>query len=1035
MSITAAAIRYNRVTIVAVLALFVSGLSSYVQLPKAQDPGFTIRAATVTTLFPGASPERVEELVTDAIEEKIQEMPEVDEITSESINGVSIVTVSFKDIYDDMPPIFDDLRQKVEDVIPELPTGSTAPSVNDEFGDTYGHLYSLVGKGFTPKELRDSALDIRDVLLKEPDVAKVDLYGDIEDAIYIEYDNARLTELGVSPQQLEQVLQSLNILSSGGDITIGRERIVLEPTGNFDTVEDLNDAIVEIPGSSALIRLRDIARITRGYEDPIQEKVRVDGEDGISLAISMRDGGNILTLGERLETLVAGLQAELPLGMELQPMFLQSKLTGASVDAFVSNLVQAVTIVIVVMILSLGVRTGLVVASLIPVVMVSTFVVMAFFGIGIDQISLAALIIALGLLVDNAIVVVEATIVRRQGGEDAVTASINAAKEMTVPLLISSLTTAAAFTPIALAQSAVGEFTASIFYVVTIALLLSWTLAMTFIPMMTPFIRVEPQSEEEARAKFDSSFYRGYRGLLSSAIKLPLLFCLLVVALFSAAMWGMGYVPQVFIAPSEDPSLSATIELPPGSDIAATEAMVRDLEDFFASQRVVDGDPEAIGITGWTAYIGSGGPRFVLAFTPENPRQSLAALILNVNNSASLDAVKLAVEQYVFEHHPDARLQIKRLANGPPVAYPIEIKLSGPDFDELFTLQSEIKSKLWEYDVVTAVKDTWGPQSKKFIIDVDQARAFRAGVTNRDIATSLNASLAGMEMTELREEDETIPIILRTEGSDRDDLSKLENLSVFSQSSGAVVPLSQVAQVRVVWEPARIERLDRERMITIQVQLGIGVTVAEVLDTFRPWLQEYQATWKPGYSFLEGGETEESDKAAVSVVAALPFAVVAIVMLLVLQFNSIRKSSIVLVTIPLGLIGIVAGLLITGSSFGFFTFLGLISLAGIVINNAIVLLDRIKLEIEENGLAPSAAIIEAAQQRARPILLTTATTIGGMIPLWLSGGPMFETMAVAILFGLLFATVITLLLVPVLYSMLYRTQAKPGVAAGAEPGR
>ncbi|MEM7708139.1 MAG: efflux RND transporter permease subunit [Pseudomonadota bacterium] len=1033
MNLTAAAIRYNRVTITAVIALFFSGLTAYLALPKAQDPGFTIRVATVTTFFPGASPERVEQLVTDAIEEEIQEMPEVDEITSESITGVSIVTVEFKDSYDNMQPIFDDMRTKVENVTSELPSGTSTPLVNDEYGDTYGHLYGLVGRGFTPKELRDAALDIRDLLRKEPDVAKVDLYGDIEDAIYIEYDNARLTELGVSPQQLEQILESLNILSSGGDVTVGREKIVLEPTGNLDTVEDLAESIIEIPGSRALIQLGDVAQIYRAYEDPVSDKASISGEPGILLAVSMRDGGNILTLGQRLDELTEVVEQSLPLGMSVKPMFLQSKLTGNSVDAFVSNLVQAVAIVIVVMVISLGIRTGLVVAALIPAVMVSTFVFMSFFDIGIDQISLAALIIALGLLVDNAIVVVEAVIVRRQNGESTLDAAVHAAGEMMVPLLISSLTTAAAFTPIALAESAVGEFTASIFYVVTIALLLSWTLAMTFIPMLTPFIRVEVRGAD-APDEFNTAFYRWYRGLLAGVMRIRLLFVLLVVGLFVGAIACMRFVPQVFIAPSEDPALTATIELPPGSDIAATERMVSDIEQFLQSQRVDPSNPEAIGVTGWTGLIGTGGPRFVLAFTPENPRNSLSAFIVNVNGSASLDPVKLAVEDFVFNHHPDARLQIKRLANGPPVAYPIEIKLYGPEFDELFALQSEIKAKLWDYDVVTAVKDTWGPQSKKMVVEVDQARAFRAGVTNQDIATSLNASLTGVQLSEFREDDETIPIMMRSTSSDRDDLSKLENITIFAQSTGAVVPLSQVADVDVVWEPARIERLDRERMITIQVQLEIGVTVAEVLETFRPWLEDFRQSWKSGYGYIEGGETEESDEAASSVLAAMPVAVVAIVMLLILQFNSMRKSAIVLITIPLGLIGVVAGLLITGMDFGFFTFLGIISLSGIVINNAIVLLDRIKLEIEENGLSPDRAIVEAAQQRARPILLTTATTIGGMLPLWLSGGPMFETMAVAILFGLLFATGITLLLVPVLYSLLFRTQkATPSSEPLLEP--
>ncbi len=1020
MNMTDWAIRNNRVTLVIVLALVFGGISAYFSLPKAQNPSFTIRTATITTFFPGASPERVEQLVTDAIEEQIQQMPEIDDITSESRSGISIVTVNFQTHYMDMLPIYDDLRQKVEDVSSELPSGTSVPIVNDEFGDTFGHVYSLVGYGFSPRELRDMALDIRDELLDEPDIAKVNLYGDIEETIYIEYDNARLTELSVSPQQLETSLATLNILSSGGDITIGRERINLEPTGNLNTVNDLREAIIEIPGSSALIRLGDIADIYRDYEDPVTEKVRIDGTQGISIAMSMRAGGNILTLGERLKTLIPRIESDLPLGVELKPLFMQSELTGKSVDAFVSNLIQAVIIVMGVMILTLGVRTGLVVASLIPVVMVSTFVVMSQFGIGIDQISLAALIIALGLLVDNAIVVVEATTVRRENGEQPIPACINAAKEMMGPLLISSLTTAAAFTPIALAKSEVGEFTASIFYVVTIALLLSWLLSMTFVPMMTPFIKTEKKVGKENDA-FNTTFYKSYRRLLLASVRHPLIFGLVVFALFFLSMYGMRYVPQVFIPPSEDPVLSATFDLPSGTDINYTEEVIKSFEEFLKENLLVDGsDEDAVGVTGWTAYIGSGGPRFVLSFTPENPNESTTSLIINLNNSASLDPVKLAIENYFFENQPDMQLQVKRLANGPPVSYPIEIKVSGPEFNELFSIMSEIKAKLWEFDEVTAVKDSWGPQNKKFIIDIDQARAFRSGVTSLDIATSLNASLSGMEMTEFREGDEVIPVVLRTKGLDRDDLTKLENLSIFSQSKGTSVPLSQVADIKIIWEPARIERLDRERMITIQVQLALGVTAAEIANRLRPWLDDYASRWEFGYSYQEGGETDESDKAAASVAEALPFACFAIVILLVLQFNSFRRMSIVLITIPLGLIGIVTGLLLARSIFGFFTFLGLISLAGIVINNAIVLLDRIKLEIDENGLTASAAVIQAAQQRARPILLTTATTVGGMLPLWLSGGPMFEPMAIAILFGLLFATMITLLLVPVLYSVLFR---------------
>lgn len=1023
MNITDWAIQNNRVTMIVVFALFIGGIFAYMALPKAQNPSFTIRTATITTFFPGASPQRVEQLVTDAIEEEIQEMPEIDEITSESRSGISIITVDFKSSYMNMLPIYDDFRQKVEDMTDSLPTGTSVPVVNDEFGDTFGHVYTLTGQNFSSKELRDVALDVRDILLKESDVAKVDLYGDIEETIYIDYDNARLTELGVSPQQLEGILQSLNILSSGGDITIGTERINLEPTGNFNTVSDLRQAIIEIPGTSDLIRLGDIADIYRDYEDPISEKVSANGNQGIVIAISMREGGNILALGEKLAILMPNIESDLALGLELTPVYLQSELTGLSVDAFLENLIQAVLIVIAVMVLTLGLRTGMVVASLIPIVMVSTFVVMSQFEIGIDQISLAALIIALGLLVDNAIVVVEGIQVRRENGESAIPASINVAKEMMGPLLISSLTTAAAFTPIALAKSEVGEFTASIFYVVTIALLLSWVMSMTFIPMLTPIIKTKTKSDTNQSSAFDGKYYRFYRNILIRFVQRPLLFAVLVIGLFSLSIYGLRFVPQVFIPPSEDPFLTATFDLPSGTDIEATERAIKDFEVFVQSELLVDGsDPEAIGVKNWTAYIGSGGPRFVLSFTPENPNESMTSMLIKVNNAASLDPVKDAIENYFFENQPNMQLQVKRLANGPPVSYPIELKISGPDYNELFAIVSKIKSKLWEFDEVTAVKDSWGNQIKKFVIDIDQARAFRSGVTSQDIATSLNASLTGMEMTEFREGDEVIPITMRLKGSDRDDLTKLENLSVFSQSTGSVVPLSQVADIRTVFEPAKIERLDRERMITIQVQLAAHVTAAEISNRLRPWLNEYAQSWDFGYYFEEGGETDESDKAGASIAAAMPFACFAIVILLMLQFNSFRRTAIVLITIPLGLIGIVAGLLIANSIFGFFTFLGLISLAGIVINNAIVLLDRIKLEIEENGLSERDAIVEACQQRARPILLTTATTIGGMIPLWLSGGPMFEPMAIAILFGLLFATFITLLLVPVLYSVLFKVK-------------
>lgn len=1020
MTITEWAIRHNRVTIVAALAMFLSGLSAYVSLPKAQDPGFTIRTATVTTQFPGASAERVELLVTEVLEEKIQEMPEVDNITSTSRSGISIVSVNFFESIMEIQPVFDDLRQKIEDVTPSLPSGTSTPIVNDDYGDTYGHIYSLVGDGFTFKELNKQAEYIRDELLKNPEVAKVDIIGDVKEKIYIEYDNTRLTELGLSPQELGTALEQLNILSSGGDIKIGRERISLEPTGNLNSIDELYKAIIEIPGRVDLVQLGDIAEVIRAYEDPIDVVVRVDGVLGISLAISMRDGGNLIKLGESLREIMPRLEEDMPIGIQLKPMFQQSLLTGKSVDTFVNNLFQAVAIVIAVMVLSLGARTGIVVASLIPVVMVSTFVVMGQLNIGIDQISLAALIIALGLLVDNAIVIVEATIVRRENGESAITAAINAAEEMRGPLLISSLTTAAAFTPIAFAESAVGEFTSSIFYVVTIALLLSWIVSMTLIPLLTPFIKAKIKNNADTEA-YDSRFYTIYHSILMSALKTPILFCGLIVGLFFVSIYGLKFVPAVFIPPSEDPHLTIQMALPAGTDIEETELAIMRMETFFNNNLLAEpSNVDSIGILGWTAYIGTGAPRFVLSFDPANPNESEASVIVNVNNSASLDPIKMAIESYFFENEPDSKVQVKRLGNGPPVSYPIEIKVSGQDYDELFAIVANIKEKVWELPSVTAVNDAWGPQSKKLIIHVDQAKAFRAGVTNQDIATSLNTNLSGLELTEYREGDDIIPVVMRTLQENSESIAQLENITIFSQSSSATVPLEQVASIEVVWEASRIKRRNRERMVNIQVQIANNTTASAVSAALRPWLEDYSQSWPFGYFYEEGGETDKSDSAAASIVAALPMACIAIVLLLMLQFNSIRLSTIVLTTIPLGMIGIVFGLLVANSVFGFFTFLGLISLAGIVINNAIVLLDRIKLEIEQNGLEPSDAVVLAAKQRMRPILLTTATTVGGMLPLWIGGGPMFEPMAIAILFGLMFATAITLLLVPVMYSLFFK---------------
>ena len=1019
MSLTSAAIQQDRVTAVVVSLLILSGAMAYFALPKAQDPGFIIRTAVVTTQLPGASPERVEQLITDKIEKKAQEMPEVDNITSTSRTGISIVNVNFKESYKEMRPIFDDLRRKIDDVAQELPAGVSGPFVNDEFGDVFGSVYALTGDGFSSAELKDIADEIRDRLLKEPDIAKVSIHGAQDEVIFVEYNNARLTELGLTPSSLSSVLDSVNILSSGGDLVSGRERIVLEPTGNIESVEALQRTVIELPGN-AVVYLGDIVDVTRGYRDPPDSLTFVNGEPALAIGISLRDGGDILKLGERLDELIPEIEAQYPLGVAIEKIWFQADLVTKSVDDFVSNLLQAIGIVVLVMIAFLGLRTGLVVAALIPTTMIITFFVMQTFGITINQISLAALIIALGLLVDNAIVIVESVLVKREQGMGAVQAAVESGAELRTPLLISSLTTGAAFMPIGLAESAVGEYTADIFYVVTIALLLSWLLAMTVIPMLTTWLlRVSPNLTEEA---FDGRWYRLYRSILVFTLNNRLAFSAGVVVVFVVALMGLGNVPAQFIAPSDDPVLTGKLELPLGTSIETSEASVRALNDYLESEFYKPPSGEPL-LENWMVFVGDGGPRFTLALDPPNRNPANSFLIASTTSGVAVTEVIAGAQSYLFQHHPDMGNQLARLENGPPVGYPIQIRLSGPEFGGLYTLASQVTDQLYANPGVLAVKNTWGLQTKKLIVDVDQERALRAGVTSNDVAYSLRAGLSGIEMTQYREGDQLIPITLRSVASDRQDISKLDGLSIYSQTSGRPVPLKQVADIRLTFEPGIIERRDRERTLTLKAQLKDGVTATEVNADLLPWLASASEEWRAGYNYEVGGESETSSDANASIAAKLPLAIMVIVLLLVFQFNSVRRPIIILFTIPLGLIGVTFGLLVAKSTMGFFTLLGIIALSGIIINNAIVLIDRIKIETDELGKPPFEAVVAACLQRLRPIMLTTATTVLGMMPLWWGGTAMFKPMAVTMIFGLLFATMLTLLVVPVMYSLLFRVRA------------
>ena len=1026
MNITRFAIEKKRVFILALMLVLLFGIFAYQDLPRSEDPGFVIRTALVKTVLPGASSERVEQLVTDKLEKVIQEIPELDFITSSSKAGVSIIYVNVSEQYADMRPIWDNLRRKVDRARTELPKSIAGPIVNDEFGDVFGSIISITGDGFDYRSLREVADDVRNELLFIPDTAKVEIIGAQEERIFVEYDNARLAEFGLSPLQLQQMLRARNIILPGGEFNTAFERIMLEPGGNFEGVDQLGQMVLNITTHDDIVRLQDIANISRGYIDPVQSRMRFNGEPALGLAVSLKQGGNILDLGSAINKVITQAQQAYPIGVEFDLIQFQPDAVSRKVDNFVINLLQAIVIVALVMLFFLGVRGGLVVASLIPATIIMSILTMSLFDIGINQMSLASLIIALGMLVDNAIVMSESIMVQMQRGKTAKAAAIDSAAELRLPLLVSSLTTSAAFLPIFLAESNTGEYTAPLFTVVTITLICSWLMALTLIPVLSiAFLKVTGNAHREFS---ESRFYRGYRALLLALVRRPWQSLAGVVIIFAISLYGFRFVPKIFFPPNDRPSFTIEIKLPAETPFERTDKVIAGVEQFMAENM------NGTGIVSWGAFIGKGAPKFLLSYLPEPTNNAYGFILIN---AASRDIIETTlippIEKFIWQNFPDANVNIRPLQLAVPVKNPVEIRISGRDSVKLFDIADNVATKLTAVSGARQITNDWGAKSKKIVIDIDETRARLAGLSHEDIAISLQTYLTGLKTTEYREEDKLIPVIMRS--SAKQDFSQdiehrrrllnpesLAGLRAYSQSTGNSVPLAQVAFPRLVWQPADILRRERLRTVTISALLSPGTTALEINAAIQPWLEDQQDNWPLGFSWEFGGEFEKSTKSNASIAEKMPIGLLIIVMLLVSQFNSFRRPLIILLTIPLSIIGVVLGLLITKSYFGFMTLLGVISLAGIVINNAIVMLDRIRIEQEENGLLANEAVLEAAQQRLRPILLTTATTVGGLIPLWLGGGPMWEPMAITIIFGLAFATVLTLGIVPVFYALLFKVK-------------
>ncbi len=1026
MNLTQFSINNNRVVLSILGVVMLMGLVGYESLSRDSMPPYTIRVASIVSSFPGASPERVEELVTDKIEKVAQELPELKKVTSTSRTGLSVVQVELvmQVEPEELQAVWDRLRRKLSS-IQGLPDGVQPQLKDDGIGEVFGIAVGLTSDGYSFSDMKEYADDMRDDLIKLPDAAKVEINGDQEERVFVEFDNTKLKGFGLTSSRLQSLISTTNILSSGGQINVEDERIILEPTGNFNDVSDIEEMLIPVGEGGQVLPLKDITNVRKGYINPPTQIVRINGKDALSLHVSLKDGANIIKLGDELNGVLAKWREKLPVGLEVSRLASIDTYIDLKISDFIGNLLQSIAIVLAVMLIFLGFRTGLVIASLIPIVTITTLFIMGLIDVGLNQITLAALIMALGMMVDNGIVVAESVMVKMENGADVKKAAIDSCSELFTPLLISTLTTSAAFLSFYMAESVMGDIMGPIFVVITIALISSWIIALSIITLFCVFF-LKVKKQEEGKVSFLDRMINGlkakYKDLILIALSWKRTVLFGIVGLFVLSILGFGLLAFVFFPDSDRNMITADINLPEGTKIERTQEMVSAIEAFMKEELQVS-ENKINGILDWSAYIGEGPSAYDLGYNPDEANSNYAHILINTSNFLVNNEMVRKLDSFSFASFPNADIKVGLLGSGGG-GTPIEIKVSGDDPNKLAEISQTIKTKLFGITGTKNIKDNWGPKGKKFIIDIDQNKAQLAGITNQDIATSLQTVLDGFSTGEYREDDKSIPIVMLSDQNKQQSLASLETLNIYAQSSGKSVPLLQVASIIPQWQYTRIKRLNLTRTINVSSELTEEGNASAITAEITPWLEEQAATWGTDYTYKLGGDAESTAENMGAVASYLPLSAFIIVMLLIIQFNSFRKMVMIVCTIPLGIIGMVLGLLIFNVPFGFMAFLGVISLAGIVINNAIVLVDRIEIEESEIKRNPQDAIIAACLQRFRPILLATFTTVLGLIPLYLGGGEMWEPMAVTIMVGLLFGTVITLLFIPAFYSVLYKIDYK-----------
>jgi len=1012
---------HKKVVVLFITFLIIGGgILAYENMGRLEDPEFTIKVAKVVTFYPGASAAEVQREVTDVLETAIQQMPQLWRITSRSTDGLSIITPEIRQSYSaaQMPQIWDELRRKVGDAQSRLPPGVPESIVNDDFGDVFGVYLAITGEGHSYAALKDYADFLRRELLQVPGVAKVALNGVQTEQILIEISRSQIAQLGISLDLVYQTIGSQNAVVDAGRVAVGGQRVTIRPSGEFDSVEAISDVLIpDVTGQGRLIRVRDIATVSREYQDPPNALMRYNGKTAIGLGISTVSGGNVVVMGDLVAERLAQLAPMTPVGMDLDYIFFQGEVVTEAINNFIVSLAQAVSIVIVVLLLFMGLRSGLIIGAVLLVTILGTLIVMSALGVTLQRISLGALIIALGMLVDNAIVITDGILVRISRGMDRTEAAREITGQTTMPLLGATFIAVLAFVPIGFSPDNTGEYTRSLFVVMLISLLLSWITALTLTPLLCHmFLKPEAVS-----ADGESAFYRAYRRFLVSCIRLRYLTLAGTVGLLVLAVIGFGMLREGFFPPSTQPQFMVNYWLPQGADIHTTSEDMRAIEQFLLSRE---------GVTAVSSFVGSSAQRFQLTYSPEDPNRSYGQMIVEVDDRRRIDALTMEAYEYVRDHFPNGQPVVNLFELGPGGAFKIRARFSGPDPAVLRDLAQQAVGIMQDSGLAQIATTDWRQQVLVLSPQFSEAQARRTGIDRPQLARALGRASEGTRVGVYREGDNLIPIVSRAPQDEREDVGSLGDVQIWSPVAQQAIPLRQlVTSFETLMDDAIIMRRDRVRTIEAKADPFPGALASELLAAVKPQIDAIELP--PGYTLSWGGELESSARAQGYIAAGVPIPLLMMVLILVLLFNNLRQPLAIMLTVPLAVIGVSVGLLLANEPFGFMALLGFLSLSGMLIKNAIVLIDEINIE-GRLGRTPLDALLNAGVSRIRPVSMAAGTTVLGMLPLF--ADPFFVGMAVTIIGGLSFATILTLVVVPVLHATFYRVSADSGGApAAADP--